>query len=222
MLLNCVIYINTEYYVEELKMNKETETKLDQLFDFFKIIDKEKEIIRQTYLADGSRKENDAEHAWHMAVMTILLSEYSNEPIDVLHTIEMLLVHDLVEVYAGDTYAYDEEGKKTQRERELKSADKLFGMLPENQGKFIRSLWDEFEEYETAEAKFAHTMDNIQPMFLNAATGGKGWIEKKPKLSQIMERNKKTMEGSKEIWEYASNKFLKPNITENKIQDDLN
>ena len=204
-----------------MSLTQEKVEKLDQLFKFFTIIDKEKEIFRQTYLADGTRKENDAEHAWHMTIMVILLKDYANEPIDELRTIEMLLVHDLVEIYAGDTYAYDEEGKKTQRKRELESADKLFGILQEEEQKLIRGLWDEFEAYETPEAKFAHTLDNLQPVLLNAASGGKGWLEKKPKISQIMERNKKTADGSIDLWEYVGKKYIRPNITPDKIQEDI-
>ena len=162
-------------------MDKE---RLEKQFDFCREIDKEKFIKRQTYLSDGQQKENDAEHAWHMAIMTLLLSEYANEEIDVLKTVSMLLIHDLVEIDAGDTYAYDEEGKKTQRQRELAAADRIFGLLPEDQQKKFRELWDEFEEGETAEAKFAHTMDNVQPAMLNAATGGKAWEERKIRLSQ--------------------------------------
>lgn len=104
--------------------------RLNQLFDFFREIDKEKMIQRQTYLTDGSRKEDDAEHAWHMAIMTVLLSEYANEEIDVLKTVTMLLIHDIVEIDAGDTYAYDTQGQKTQRAREEKAAARIFGMLP--------------------------------------------------------------------------------------------
>ena len=114
--------------------------RLNQQFDFCREIDKEKFIKRQTYLSDGEHKENDAEHAWHMAIMTLLLSEYANEKIDVLKTISMLLIHDLVEIDAGDTYAYDEEAKKTQKERELAAADRIFGMLPEDQGQKFRAL----------------------------------------------------------------------------------
>ena len=150
--------------------------RLDRQFDFIREIDKEKFIGRQTYLSDGVRKENDAEHAWHMAIMTILLSEYAGEEIDVLKTVTMLLIHDIVEIDAGDTYAYDEEAKKTQREREVKAADRIFGMLPDDQGKRFRELWEEFEARETKEAKFARTMDNLQPMMLNAATDGKAWV----------------------------------------------
>ena len=133
---------------------------LTQLFNFFREIDKEKFIGRQTYLTDGVRKENDAEHAWHMAIMTVLLAGYANEKIDVLKTVTMLLIHDIVEIDAGDTYAYDEDAKKTQREREVKAAYRIFGLLPEKQGKEFRALWEEFEAQETAESKFARTMDN--------------------------------------------------------------
>ena len=118
--------------------------RLQKQMEFCRLIDAEKLIGRQTYLADASRKENDAEHAWHMAVMTLLLSEYSNEEIDVLKTVSMLLIHDLVEIYAGDTYAYDEEAKKTQKERELAAADRLFGVLPKDQEEKPRGLWEEY------------------------------------------------------------------------------
>jgi len=182
---------------------------LDALFDFFREIDKEKFIGRQTYLTDANRKENDAEHAWHMAIMTIMLSQYSNEPIDVLKTVTMLLIHDLVEIYAGDTYAYDEEGKKTQKEREDKAATKLYGMLPKGSLN-LREIWEEFEEWKTPEAKFAHAMDNIQPVMLNAATNGKAWEEHKVMLSQVLKRNEKTKEGSIKLWDYSYNNFIKP------------
>ena len=177
-------------------MKEEEKKELDQLFSFFREIDKEKFIGRQTYLTDAKRKENDAEHAWHMAVMTLLLSEYSNEEIDVLHTISMLLIHDLVEIDAGDTYAYDEEGKKTQTQRERKAADRIYGLLPEKQGRKLYDLWQEFEERKTPEAKFARVMDNLQPMMLNAATDGKAWEEHQVELNQILKRNEHTPEGS--------------------------
>ena len=168
---------------------------LTQLFNFFREIDKEKFIGRQTYLTDGVRKENDAEHAWHMAIMTVLLAGYADEKIDVLKTVTMLLIHDIVEIDAGDTYAYDEDAKKTQREREVKAADRIFGLLPEKQGKEFRALWEEFEAQETAESKFARTMDNIQPIMLNAATDGKAWEEHDVHIEQILNRNRNTAKG---------------------------
>lgn len=194
--------------------------RLDKQFDFFREIDKEKFIGRQTYLTGGSRKENDAEHAWHMAIMTLLLSEYANEEIDVLKTVTMLLIHDLVEVYAGDTYAYDEVGKKSQRERELQAADKLYNMLPKEQCEKLRSIWDEFEQWETPEAKFAHTMDNIQPLMLNAANEGRSWVENGIKLSQVLARNEKSAQGSSQLWSYALEKFIMPNVEKGRLKNE--
>ena len=185
---------------------------LNRIFDFIREIDKEKLIGRQTYLADGSRKENDAEHAWHMAIMTVLLSGYDNEKIDVLKTITMLLIHDLVEIDAGDTYAYDKEGQKTKEEREKKCADRLFTLLPDEQGKYLSELWEEFEANETPEAHFANTMDHIQPLMLNDASGGKSWKEHGVFLNQVLERNKRTKEGSEILWEYAHKNFIEPNV----------
>jgi putative hydrolase of HD superfamily len=198
-------------------MKNEQKQRLDEQFAFIREIDKEKFIGRQTYLSDGKRKENDAEHAWHMAVMTLLLSEYANEEIDVLRTISMLLIHDLVEIDAGDTYAYDEAGKKTQSRRERRAADRIYGLLPEDQRKKLYDLWLEFEEQKTPEAKFARTMDNIQPMMLNAATDGKAWQEHGVKLEQIMGRNAHTAEGSQELWDYAYDNFIKPNLNNGRI-----
>ena len=193
--------------------------RLQQQFNFIKEIDKEKLIGRQTYLSDTSRKENDAEHAWHMAIMTILLSEYANEKIDVLKTITMLLIHDIVEIDAGDTYAYDQAGLETQREREEKAADRIFGMLPEDQAKKFRDLWEEFEAKSTPEAKFARAMDNIQPMMLNAVTDGKAWMEHGVYLNQILKRNEITPKGSEELWKYAYESFVEPNAQKGRIKE---
>lgn len=165
-------------------------------------VDRQKEIIRQTYLADGSRKETDAEHAWHLALMCMVLSEYANEPIDVAKTIMMLLVHDLVEIDAGDTYAYDREGNATKRQREEKAAERIYGLLPQEQGDPLRALWEEFEAMETPEAKFANTLDKIQPVLLTDQAQGKSWREHQVRISQIMERNARTQEGSEVLWDY--------------------
>ncbi len=193
---------------------------LQKYFDFFREIDKEKYIVRQTYLADGARKEDDAEHAWHMAVMAVLLGGYANEKIDVLKTVTMLLIHDLVEIDAGDTFAYDEEAKKTQRERELKGAKRIFSLLPEEAALRMRGLWDEFEEGTTPEARFAHAMDNIQPAMLNAASGGRSWRERGIRLSQILERNKDTAGGSEVLWDYALENMILPHVASGDIVDD--
>lgn len=194
--------------------------RLTQQFSFILEIDKEKKIERQTYLSDGIQKENDAEHAWHAALMTILLSEYATNPIDVLKTVTMLLIHDIVEIDAGDTYAYDEVGIATQAEREQKAAQRIFGLLPEDQAQRMLKLWQEFEAGETAEAKFAKVMDRLQPIMLNAATDGKAWQEHQVQLSQILNRNQQTAEASAPLWEYAFNHFIMPNVEKGRIQDD--
>lgn len=197
-------------------MDKE---RLKKQFDFMREIDKEKQINRQTYIADASRKENDAEHAWHAAVMAVLLSEYANEEIDVLKTVTMLLLHDIVEIDAGDTYAYDEEGKKTQRQREVLAAQRIYGMLPKEQGEKLRDLWEEFEEAKTPEARFARAMDHIQPVMLNDATGGKAWAEHGICLSQVLKRNAGTAGGSEILWEYAKETWIEENVKKGNIRD---
>ena len=149
--------------------------RLKKQMEFIVEVDKVKKIIRQTYLADSSRKENDAEHSWHLALMAVLLQEYSNEEVDLARVIPMVLIHDLVEIDAGDTYAYDAAGSADKRERETKAADRIFALLPEDQGSWFRALWEEFEAYETAEAKFAHVLDNCQPLLLNDASDGLSW-----------------------------------------------
>ncbi|MCC8140029.1 MAG: HD domain-containing protein [Lachnospiraceae bacterium] len=182
-------------------------------------LDKEKEIVRQTYLADGSRKETDAEHAWHMAIMCCILSEYANEPIDVAKTVMMLLTHDLVEIDAGDTYAYDEAGNATKSERELKAADRIYGLLPTEQAEYMRGLWDEFEAMETPEAKFANALDKVQPVLLNDASGGKSWREHGVHESWILKRNTRTHEGSERLWEIVRDLVTK-NMENGNIQSD--
>ena len=194
--------------------------RLNQQFDFCLEADKEKFIGRQTYLSDGIRKENDAEHAWHMAVMALVLGEYSNDKIDLLKTISMILIHDIVEIDAGDTYAYDEQRKKSQKSREIAAADRIFALLPEDQQKKFRLLWEEFDAAETPEARFARAMDNVQPIMLNNATKGKSWEERNVHLSQILKRNQITPEGSQTLWNYISENFINPNVESGKIIND--
>lgn len=194
-------------------------TRLEQQIAFIVEIDKVKNIFRQTYLADRNRKENDAEHSWHIAIMAILLQEYAKEPVDVLKVITMVLIHDLVEIDAGDTYAYDEEGAATKRERELQAAERIFGILPEDQGKYFRELWDEFEAYETADAKYAHLLDNFQPLLLNDASGGVSWGEHEVKKAQIYKRNDRIPETSETIWEYMKS-VIDTNISKGNIRDE--
>lgn len=201
---------------------QETDIKrLQRQMDFCLEIDKEKNIMRQTYLSDQKRFENDAEHAWHMSIMCLLLSEYANEGIDVLKTISMILIHDIVEIDAGDTYAYDESAKLDQRAREERAADRLFGMLPDDQSKKLRALWEEFEAGQTPEASFARTLDNIQPTMLNNSTNGRRWAERGVKLSQILSRNEITGKGSEKLWDYSYNNFIKPNVDKGRIIDDV-
>ena len=176
--------------------------RMKQQIAFLMEIDKVKNIFRQTYLADGKRKENDAEHSWHLAIAAFLLKEYVAEDVDVMTVMIMVLIHDLVEIDAGDTYAYDAEGAKTKRAREVAAADRIFGMLPEDQGGYFRELWDEFEAYESDDAKFAHLLDNFQPLHLNHESNGKSWTEHHVKKSQIYKRNEKIEETSPEVWEW--------------------
>ena len=176
--------------------------RLKEQIDFILEIDKMKEILRQNYLADGSARENDADHSWHLAMMALILSEYSNEKVDVTRVVPMVLTHDLVEIDAGDTYAYDEAGALTKEKREKAAADRIFGILPKEQGTWMRGLWDEFEACNTPESKFAHVLDNSLPLFLNHAAGGISWKEHKVKRSQIYKRNRITGDGSAKIWEY--------------------
>ena len=194
--------------------------RLDSQFEFIREVDGLKKITRQTYLSDGSRKENDTEHSWHLALMAGLLSEYANENVDLLRVITMVLVHDIVELDAGDTYAYDDAGNATKRVRELAAADRIFNILPADQAKYLRSLWDEFEEESTPEAAFAHTLDHIQPVMLNDASGAKAWKEHAVKLSQVLNRNSSTAKGSNRLWEYTYNNFIEPNVKSGSIKED--
>lgn len=177
--------------------------RLEQQMEFILEVDKLKQITRQSYILGADRKETDTDHSWHLALMCALLSEHANEKIDVAKTMVMVLIHDIVEIDAGDTYAYDTEGNKTKREREVRAAERIFGILPEDQARYLRELWEEFEAMETPEAKFANTLDKVQPIMLNDATGGLAWREHEVKESQIMGRNVRTAEGSEAIWEYA-------------------
>lgn len=190
--------------------------RLKQQMNFILEIDKSKQINRQTYIADGSRKENDAEHSWHLAIMAFLMAEHANEKVDVARVMEMVLIHDLVEIDAGDTYAYDTKGYETKRAREEECADRVFGLLPEDQKEFIRNLWEEFESGETPEAKFANSLDKIQPVLLNDASNGKSWVEHEVHRPMILKRNEHTAEGSEKMWDYCK-QIIDKNIENGKI-----
>lgn len=192
---HCLEVEEVEPIVEELQKRLRLQNQLRFLLE----ADKEKEIIRQTYKT-SLKKENDAEHAWHLALMVMLLSEHANESIDPYRTMCMVLIHDLVEIDAGDTYAYDSAGTATQKQREQAAADRIFHLLPKDQAEQIRQLWDEFEEWKTPEACFAHSLDNLQPLMLNHATGGRSWREHGVRKEQPMKRNARTADGSRRIW----------------------
>lgn len=187
--------------------------------DFILEADKEKNILRQTHLSGHGRRENDAEHAWHMAMMIYLLREYANREFDLAKTMMMALIHDIVEIDAGDTYAYDAAGLATQAEREEKAAERIFGLLPDDQRAELRALFEEFEANETAEANFAHAMDNFQPLLLNHFNEGGDWREHQVCRSQVWRRQSKTELGSAEIWEYTRG-LIEENIRKGNIKED--
>ena len=175
--------------------------RLKKQLDFALEIDKEKNILRQTHLSGHGRNENDAEHAWHMAIMAYLLREYSNEPVDITRVMLMCLIHDVVEIDAGDTYAYDEEGKKTQKAREEAAKERIYSLLPEDQKEELAAIFDEFEESKTPESKFAHAMDNLQPLMLNNSNDGGDWREHGVSAKQVYGRQSRTKEGSEKLYE---------------------
>lgn len=175
--------------------------RLKKQLDFALEIDKEKNILRQTHLSGHGRNENDAEHAWHMAIMAYLLREYSNEPVDITRVMLMCLIHDVVEIDAGDTYAYDEEGKKTQKAREEAAKERIYSLLPEDQKEELAAIFDEFEESKTPESKFAHAMDNLQPLMLNNSNDGGDWREHGVSAKQVYGRQSRTKEGSEKMYE---------------------
>jgi putative hydrolase of HD superfamily len=191
--------------------------RLKKQLDFALEIDKEKNIFRQTHLSGHGRNENDAEHAWHMAIMAYLLKEYSNEPVDIGKVMLMCLIHDIVEIDAGDTYAYDAENLKTQKAREDAAKERIFSILPEEQKEELIKLFDEFEAYETAESKFAHAMDNLQPLILNNSNGGGDWREHGVTARQVYGRQSKTKLGSERLYE-VTDKLIQENINKGNIK----
>lgn len=191
--------------------------RLKRQLDFALEIDKEKNIFRQTHLSGHGRNENDAEHAWHMAIMAYLLKEYSNEPVDIGKVMLMCLIHDIVEIDAGDTYAYDAENLKTQKAREDAAKERIFSILPEEQKDELIKLFDEFEEFKTAESKFAHAMDNLQPLILNNSNGGGDWREHGVTAEQVYGRQSKTKLGSERLYEVID-RIIKENIVKGNIK----
>ena len=182
-------------------------------------IDKEKNIFRQTHLSGHGRNENDAEHAWHMAIMADVLREYSNEKIDVAKVMLMCLIHDIVEIDAGDTYAYDAENLRTQTARENAAKERIFSLLPDEQKEELIALFDEFEAFETPESKFAHAMDNLQPLMLNNSNGGADWKEHEVTAQQVYGRQSKTRLGSEQLFEVVDS-IIQQNIANGQIRED--
>ena len=177
-----------------------SDSRLSQQIQFIVEIDKLKGVLRQTLLTDSSRRENSAEHSWHLAMMAMLLSEYAPAPVNVLQVIKMLLIHDLVEIDAGDTFCYDVQGNLGKAEREKQAAARLFGQLPVEQGIELRSLWEEFEAQQTAEAQFATALDRLQPLLHNQQTAGGTWRIHGITLDKVIERMKPIKTGAPQIW----------------------
>lgn len=190
-------------YAEEWKLDMDNERLLKQI-SFIIEIDKLKRVIRQTLLTDGKRQENSGEHSWHLALLAVVMQEYARDPIDLLRVLKMILVHDLVEIDAGDTYCYDEEGNKGKAEREQIAADRIFAILPREQAGELRLLWEEFEARKTPDARYAAALDRFQPLLTNYTTGGVMWRKHEIRQEQVYARNSPMADGAPTLWEYAA------------------
>lgn len=193
------------------------DNRLDKQLAFSLEIDKVKNIFRQTHLSGNGRNENDAEHSWHMAIMAYLLKEYANEKVDIAKVMLMCLIHDIVEIDAGDTYAYNDESLQTQKSREDAAKERIFSILPEEQAADLIALFDEFEAFETAEAKFAHAMDNFQPLILNNSNNGGDWRAHNVTAEQVYKRQNKTKLGSEKLFE-ITDRILKENMEKGNLK----
>ena len=193
------------------------EERLKKQMEFALEIDKVKNVFRQTHLSEHGRNENDAEHSWHMAIMAYLLREYANEKVDIAKVMLMCLIHDIVEIDAGDTYAYDTENLKTQKAREDAAKERIFSILPKEQKEELIALFDEFEAYETAESKFAHVMDNLQPLMLNNSNGGSDWKEHNVSAEQVYKRQSKVKLGSETLFEVVDG-IIQDNIKKGNLK----
>ena len=208
-IMNHIIY----YIIKRDSMDE----RIKKQMEFSLEIDKVKNILRQTHLSGHGRRENDAEHSWHMAIMAYLLKEYANEEVDIAKVMLMCLIHDIVEIDAGDTYAYDEENLKTQKEREDAAKERIFSILPKEQKEELVALFDEFEAYETPESKFAHAMDNLQPLMLNNSNGGSDWKEHQVSAEQVYKRQSKTKLGSEKLFE-VTDQMIQENIRKGSLK----
>lgn len=189
--------------------------RLNEQLRFTAEIDKMTSVLRQTLLIDKSRRENDAEHSWHISVMAMLFEEYALEKPDINHAVEMTLVHDLVEIYAGDTFAYDTAGNESKKQREMEAANRLFSLLPSEQGEKIKALWMEFDANETVDSKYANCLDCIQPFLHNTLTEGHTWKNSNPRVrrEQVEKRTKKIKDFMPEVY-----KWIEANI-ENAVKN---
>ena len=192
--------------------------RIKKQLEFILTIDQVKNIMRQTHLSYNERKENDAEHSWHLAIMAYLLKEYANEEVDACKVMIMCLIHDVVEVYAGDTYCYDEVGKQSQKQREDEAKEKIFSLLPIDQYKEFIALFDEFEENKTPEARFAHVLDRLQPLLLNHSNEGRDWKEHDIKASQVYQRQSQTHLGSIQLSEIIKS-IIQENIDKGNLKE---
>ena len=213
--------IPSNFIIAEIRLKDRCfimDERLKKQLEFSLEIDKEKNIFRQTHLSGHGRNENDAEHAWHMAIMAYLFREYANEKVDIGKVMLMCLIHDIVEIDAGDTYAYDTEGLKTQKAREDAAKERIFSLLPEDQKQELTALFDEFEENRSPESKYAHAMDNLQPLILNNSNGGGDWREHGVTARTVYGRQEKTRLGSEKLYE-VTDRIIQDNIRKGNLPE---
>jgi putative hydrolase of HD superfamily len=185
-----------------------TVDRLQQQLAFILELDKLKQVMRRSYLANGERLENSAEHSWHLALMALVLAEHANEPVNVGRVIKMVLIHDIVEIDAGDTFFYDDVGAQDKAEREQQAAERIFGLLPAGQGDELMALWQEFEARLTPDARFANTLDRLMPVLHNYYSRGKGWQENEVRPDQVLPRLAHMQDGSETLWQVAQDVIM--------------
>ena len=194
--------------------------RLQQQLEFIVETDALKRVLRQTVLIGDGRRENDAEHSWHLALMAIVLEEYAAEPVNVLKVVKMVVIHDIVEIDAGDTFAYDEEGQRGKEERERAAAGRIFSILPDNLSAELSQLWEEFEARATAEARYANALDRLQPLLLNYHSGGATWKNNGVVEEQVIRRNRHIEDGAPVLWSYAEQMIARA-VDEGKLDRDI-
>ena len=184
-----------------------TDERLQRQIEFLVEIDKLKGVIRRSYVVEGTRRENTAEHSWHLVMMALVLTEHADEPVELLPVLQMLAVHDVVEIDAGDTYIFDTEGATSKAEREQAAADRIFALLPADQGAHLRARWEEFEAGVTPEARFARSLDRLMPLLHNLETSGRSWQEHGIRPEQVRQLNASIAQGSGTLWAYARDRI---------------